>query len=220
MQTGGPSDAVLQQFYTDHQQTNLAKIEETKIHIEQVELIDAIVKNNSISPENLHEQNYKSVHEVYLNSWAQKRFELEETEKTTLKVIAEQNSLEGGRAVFTARVMLDTLVEEQIAVVNPRLGGSNSEEQFVEIVSINDENFITKFYPNPSDGNFQLDYNLNFDAILIIYELGGRQITKYNLSPEENYLRINETQLNGGLYFYEIIMNGESLFKEKLMIIK
>jgi hypothetical protein len=59
-----------------------------------------------ITPSNTMEINKKTVNDVYLNTWAQGRFEFTPQEYDVLYSIAIQNPIFGGIGVYSARVML------------------------------------------------------------------------------------------------------------------
>jgi hypothetical protein len=80
-----------------------------------------------------------------------------------------------------------------------------------------------KLYPNPNDGSMHFIYNLNENenGAFEIYDISGRIIQTYKLQTgEKNQLLINETELNSGVYFYKVIIDGQTGKSDKLIIIK
>lgn len=81
---------------------------------------------------------------------------------------------------------------------------------------------VFSLYPNPNDGNMQLDYNLESEqnGKLIIYDIIGQKIKNYSLLNDRNTLKISDAALKNGIYFYEILINDEIINSDKLIIIK
>lgn len=55
---------------------------------------------------------------------------------------------------------------------------------------------------------------------LNIYDVTGRKVKKYILNSESNKLQINNAELKDGVYLYNVSVNGEVVFSDKLVIIK
>jgi hypothetical protein len=79
-----------------------------------------------------------------------------------------------------------------------------------------------KLYPNPNNGNMQLDYSLNEGeaGILKIMDVTGKLVASYVLENSKTNIAISEAALQNGVYFYQIIVNGEVVNSDKLVIIK
>jgi hypothetical protein len=77
-------------------------------------------------------------------------------------------------------------------------------------------------YPNPNNGNMILEYVLlNEDAgILEITDITGKILNRYELKAGSDKLRINDAQLENGLYLYRILVNNKVMKSDKLLIIK
>ena len=83
-------------LYTINQMIN-----DTSGNISQI-----IAYNNSITPENIVEENQKTVNNIYLNTFAQGTDSLTTIQKNQLISVAEQCPYKGGNAVFSARILL------------------------------------------------------------------------------------------------------------------
>ncbi|MGC9331465.1 MAG: T9SS type A sorting domain-containing protein, partial [Bacteroidales bacterium] len=84
-------------------------------------------------------------------------------------------------------------------------------------------NQFIKLYPNPNNGNMEIEYNVPDDSkcVLAIYNIEGKQIVKYNLNPKNKHTFINDESLfSTGLYYYSLRVNDRIVGKEKQMIIK
>ena len=77
-------------------------------------------------------------------------------------------------------------------------------------------------YPNPNNGMMQMDYKLNEGETgeLTIMDITGRLIAKYNLSATETRLYVSQTELNNGMYFYQVTANNKIINSDKIIIIK
>ena len=81
-------------------------------------------------------------------------------------------------------------------------------------------NFV--LYPNPNKGKMTLDYSLtdNETGTLVIYDIAGKIVSKHNFNSSNKTMTIDEHQLEAGVYFYEITVNGVKTKNDKLIIIK
>lgn len=77
-------------------------------------------------------------------------------------------------------------------------------------------------HPNPNNGEMVINYFIpqNKKAEFSIYDLVGRKLNSYPLLGENNQLKISEKDLNGGIYYYEIISNGKKIKQDKIIVIK
>ena len=77
-------------------------------------------------------------------------------------------------------------------------------------------------YPNPSNGNFKIDFvsKGNFPIAIKLIDLNGRVIKQIEQSHDErSTLDISENQLSNGLYQISI-QTGKDIWQQKLMIVK
>jgi hypothetical protein len=59
------------------------------------------------------------------------------------------------------------------------------------------------------------------NGTLVLYDLAGRILNSYTLIEGlNNLLKISEDQLQGGIYIYRIIVNGEIKKNERIIIVK
>lgn len=91
-------------------------------------------------------------------------------------------------------------------------------------VGINENGTLkpVKLFPNPNDGNFQLQIELkgNESGTLEIYDITGNLSNSYPLAGGIKALSINAETLKGGMYQFNIVVNGKSCQKGKLIVIK
>ena len=79
-----------------------------------------------------------------------------------------------------------------------------------------------KLYPNPSNGNMVLEYNIgeHQNGVLTIFDVTGKLIDSNSFNGSANNSTINASQLDAGIYFYEINIDGNKIKTDKLVIIK
>ncbi len=219
LQQGTPEDSVLQSFKDSIMQTDLGKLTLVEEFIGNGNIVQAKQINDSIVPANFMEMNQKLVNDVYLRTWALGGMEIDSVDKSKLETIAFQNPIDGGIAVYSARVILGLIQDDFSPVSTARM--ANSELKRKEILGV-ENNFITKLYPNPNDGNMQIDYNLENgqNGVLIISDIIGQRIKWFSFQNDRNYLKISDASLKNGVYFYEIWVDEELILSDKIIIIK
>lgn len=79
-----------------------------------------------------------------------------------------------------------------------------------------------KLYPNPNNGNINIEYDLtDIDkAQLDVYDITGILILSYELPADKSKLQINTDDLLNGIYLYKVMVNGKINQNNKLVIIK
>jgi hypothetical protein len=93
----------------------------------------------------------------------------------------------------------------------------------IGINEINNKKNNFNLFPNPNDGTMNFIYTLKEkeNGAFEIYDISGRIIQTYRLQTgANNQLFINATQLNSGVYFYKVIIDGQIEKSDKLIIIK
>jgi hypothetical protein len=88
-------------------------------------------------------------------------------------------------------------------------------------VSEKDKTTLFKIYPNPGNGTSTFEYHIekNTSSILEIRDITGKLIENYSLDPTEEKLSFN-LDLESGIYFYTLIVDGQLVKSDKLIIIK
>ena len=123
--------------------------------------------SSAIAPNNLIEQNLKTVYQIYSSTWMQGIYSFTSSDSATLMNIAIQNPLPGGSGVYGARVMLDLPIDY--------FGTTNSERLANEGNSVGDSSSAIKIYPNPNNGAAHVEYMLpeNSAGVLDVYSSTG-----------------------------------------------
>jgi len=77
-------------------------------------------------------------------------------------------------------------------------------------------------FPNPSDGNVFVEYNLSNSqtGTFTVYTATGSPVLTVNLKTGLNTISIDEKMLSEGVYYYQTIVGSNDFSSGKLMIIK
>jgi len=89
----------------------------------------------------------------------------------------------------------------------------------ISVNEINNEEFKISLYPNPSDGNILLKYTIKQNGTFRIYDVTGKLIEEHRLDSNRNELLLT-TDLNNGIYLYQVMVNDRIVKSDKLVIIK
>jgi len=215
-------DSDLQHFYDSTKQEAMGKLKQVDDAIKTNDLATVNTLNNAVFASNLIEENQKAFNELYLLYLNDESYMFSEQEKTTLFSIAQQCPLEGGNAVWQSRVLYSTIENDWIEFENncdatPRKMITENENS---IVAIANDKF--KLYPNPNNGQMVLEYSIDEteNGILFIYDLTGKIIAEHIVNSKNKSLLVNESELEAGIYFYQIKINDKILKKDKLIILK
>jgi hypothetical protein len=90
-----------------------------------------------------------------------------------------------------------------------------------EILFSNEKISISSVYPNPASAYASIDYQLLKDtdnAKIILCNVLGNVVGEYTLIRDAKTLHISTLELNSGVYFYTLSVNGKSLITRKLII--
>jgi hypothetical protein len=82
---------------------------------------------------------------------------------------------------------------------------------------------VHEIYPNPFQDQAIVDYKIadNFlKAKIVVHNVLGKSISDYELDPSENRIKIFSDDLNPGVYFYTLYVNGSGVATRKIMVRK
>ena len=217
-------DTTYQHFYNYTQNKNTGKFQEVQHLIDTINgnLATASSINNGINTTCTIEENRKTINMLRLTKLSFERdttngvgvqYKFSPSEVNQLRSIAYQKPLLGGNAVYDARIMLWTEVQDTFSVALFRAPIHKTELK-------KQSNF--KLYPNPNTGTMTLDYNIEGTdlALFCIYDIAGRLIKQQTLNSQNNTMLIDAQELKGGVYYYLIKQNNVNLKTEKLVIVK
>jgi hypothetical protein len=77
-----------------------------------------------------------------------------------------------------------------------------------------------RLYPNPNNGTMTLEYNIDQEGELQVWDVTGKLVATYKLNSRINSMKITDNILINGVYYYSLIVNKKRLFTDKLVIIK
>ena len=206
------SNSTYQSFYNTLSSGNIGRFVDVTNLMNNEDYSDAEVQNANISPTNAIEINRKNVNQVYLDTWANGRFEFTANERNVLEAIAYGEALLGGDAVYSARVML--------GISMPVVSGTNKK---MEQQSSLEKNVVSSIYPNPTMDMAYLEYTLSEgnEASIVLYNIVGTKVKTYFINSSSNMFEFTTNGLYPGLYFYKILLkSGQILDSNKLVILK
>lgn len=90
-----------------------------------------------------------------------------------------------------------------------------------EVLFSNEKISISSVYPNPASAYASIDYQLFRDtdnAKIILCNVLGNVVGEYTLIRDAKRLHISTLELNSGVYFYTLSVDGKSLVTRKLII--
>ncbi|HEX5167902.1 MAG TPA: T9SS type A sorting domain-containing protein [Cyclobacteriaceae bacterium] len=98
-------------------------------------------------------------------------------------------------------------------------------EEKTEKVNIYSSRTITlqDVYPNPATNFAFVDYKMDQDntkAKIILHNVLGNSVGEYDLQPTETKAKIQTSDLNPGIYFYTLYVNGEAVMTRKIVVNK
>jgi|GEM_PF-961328 len=194
----------------------IAGFSQTEVGIGQQEAAEL----NSIQPTNSVERTLKDVLTVLYSNAADLRTLSEETTEQ-LREIARRCPLDDGFGVYMARsalLKLDTLPRNYHN--DCELLQSPDEQRNKTIASEDVSEF--SIYPNPSNGQFTLAYQMNEmeTGEIRMFDMVGKQVFAQTVSGEAKMVNMNLSELSTGLYLISLEVNGEVRFAERLSILK
>lgn len=194
--------------------------------IQQNDTVLARSINNSFTAATLIEQNHQTINKYLLDGLTNGKYALALKEKNMVQAIASQCPLTGGRAVFQARILYNILIGRDTIFMD------NCEATFANVQLKEDnrnynagftaEASAVKLYPNPSGGNFILQYHIagNANAVFELYDITGKKVDAVRLNSTITVAEIKENALENGTYFYRVLVSGRVIKSDKLIIIK
>jgi hypothetical protein len=93
----------------------------------------------------------------------------------------------------------------------------------VGLNKISKEDYTVTVGPNPSNGQFNVNYDFtkNFSTKVIeIYDMLGQQVKAIPLNANKGTVNVTASELNSGIYFYNFRLDGKLTESQKLIITK
>jgi Secretion system C-terminal sorting domain len=132
-----------------------------------------------------------------------------------LTPIANQCAYFGGEAVISARALLYCYTNDYFEYDDDCESSSISNRiahTIKETRNLNITNEILTVAPNPTSGIIKLDYNVNSDAEMLVFNSNGLICKRIYLKATKNQELVNLEHLNSGSYIYKVkFANGEQI---------
>lgn len=108
---GTPDDTLYQNFYNSYDPTNIGTLRQVEVAADTGNFQFVSTTCNALTCTNVIEHNLKLVYGIYSATWMIGVLEYAAVDSATLLNIALQDPVEGGTAVYSARVMLDLPID-------------------------------------------------------------------------------------------------------------
>ncbi len=208
MTLGTPQDSLYTNFYMEQDNSNIGLFRnfEDMAAVDSAVLAGAIL--GTIVDTNVSETNLKTVYSIYQQTWMQGVNEFSAADSMTLENIAVQPSADAGEAVYAARVMLAIQVDDD-APSGERYGAEMEEESISTM----------EIFPNPATNQVTINPNLaeNQSGVVEVSDVQGKIVLSKPVTAGSTTLDVSG--LDNGLYFVQLIVDGELVETNKLEIV-
>jgi hypothetical protein len=238
------SNATLANFYNNLQNTDLALL--SQIDNALSSLYDADAINNPSQWQSLYEdaaqlnQNLEAANILVVNEqWINNILlylannSIEQMEASTLdqiKTLAIQCPYIAGDAVYKARNILAPLEVnvryDDLNICNSQgvyRGGKNTYIAENESIFENSAQPLlnnreaVNIFPNPTNGLLKIDYKINDDGVLAIYDISGRLVRSILLPATTQHIVTDISDLANGIYTYKVRVNSSVISNGKII---
>lgn len=77
-----------------------------------------------------------------------------------------------------------------------------------------------KAYPNPASSLVHFDYNFNGSLTAVVYNLLGQEVLRQDLNANDGQMALSVANLQEGIYFCTMMVNGQARVTEKFVVKK
>lgn len=201
---GTNDDAMYQGFYEAFEQSNIGMLQSIELAADTADSDAVDSTASSMATENTIEDNAQAVYGIYAKTWMSGIDTFTPADSATLLVIANQDPVEGGSAVYSARIMLNYSVDYFGPTNRSMHAGSSPEkdQQSYEKKSLT-------IAPNPTQGTFVLDYSVaaSSKAQIEIRDAVGRVVFTGHLEPGSASHSFDLGGLETGIYMISVMEN-------------
>ncbi len=208
---GPADDSLYQNFFNNYNPTNMGTLRQIEVAADTGNFQFVNTTCNTLACTNGIEHNLKVVYGIYSVSWMIGVLEFTSLDSATLLNIAMQDPVEGGTAVYSARVLLDLPIDYY----------GTSAQRMTQEENNSSVNGNLNIYPNPASSEVKLECWVEEDqvAYVEIFELGGKRILTQPLAPQVEVYTIETASLQGGIYLVRVVIEGEATEGKRLVII-
>jgi hypothetical protein len=212
MNLGEPDDSAYINFYNYMTNSTIAEMTNINELIEANEINYALMNNGVFVASNLIENNMQVVNDIYLNTLAQDIM-YDSTQREALKSIAMLTPYLGGKAVYSARVMLG--LDPRDFGLQHRLAPETKTGQKFGINAF-------KAYPNPVTDILTLeilDGMVDGKATAELFDLTGKKVFQTRIDFAFSKAELNIAEIYKGLYLLKVTTDTGS-YKSIRVIVK
>ena len=137
----------------------------------------------------------------------------------------------GDTMLFSAHYMAEEdyllIAGEEQSMTYEIWDAANPDEKFVinvifkysldDVEEVSAQNVISA-YPTPATDIINFDYNVNGRAMVVIYNMMGQEVMRNEIAGQNGTLSMNVSDLSGGVYFYNLVVNGRTEKSSKIVI--
>lgn len=210
LQLNTPEDTLYQQFYEQTDSANIGLIRNVEEYAAATDQQQAATENSRIVPAGNIEDNIKVVNEIYTRTWMNGIYDFSQADTATLYMIASQNPGFDGTGVYAARVMLGLLVDDLYG-----------EADYLAPEAELQPTISSALFPNPATDHVFVDLQLTEKqtGIIEILDLNGRLVQSEQVKGGQQ-VRIGVGKIQAGSYMLRLVVEGETRFTERLVILK
>ncbi len=208
---GLPDDSVFVNTFDSLANTNVGTLAEVEEEFRQDELASAVALNQGISPLTTSETNSKQANEIYFFYNTDSLHHLNSARTQEANMIADQNSIEGGLAVYIMRALLNKDVVDDPVSSFRKAGQPKAEAK---------KEFSGKMYPNPAGNYITYQFDSESCGTFEISDVLGRKLIYFDLLPDQKTIQINTSALPPAVYLYKVLCASEIKQQGKFTIIK
>jgi hypothetical protein len=79
---------------------------------------------------------------------------------------------------------------------------------------------MSQAYPNPATSTVNFDYSFNGNLTAVVYNILGQEVLRENLNANTGKLSLSVADLNDGIYFCTMLVNGSAATTQKFVVKK
>lgn len=90
-----------------------------------------------------------------------------------------------------------------------------------DMMFVNEHISVSNIYPNPANDLAEIDYQISSgvgEAKLILLNVLGAPVADYELDRNDRKLRVITRDMNTGVYFYQLSVDGKKVATKKLLV--
>ncbi len=113
-------------------------------------------------------------------------------------------------------------LEEEVAMIKAQLANLDPSLKGTGSASETSANVLYQNAPNPFSESTEIRYALTLGSTgqMLVFDMNGRQLRAYDLDGAEGAVTIRGNELEAGMYFYSLIVNGEEVDTRRMILTK